>query len=468
MNQKTILVIDDETSFHRHLCRVLGEEYQVRGISSAREALERVKASQPDLVLVDLKMPDMGGIEFLRELKRTKTSVPTMVMSAYGDIGSVVQAMKLGAADFIIKPFREEKLREDIRLFFSLSENPHEKLFRERIIGKSPQIQEVWRLIEKFAPSDISILLLGESGTGKELFARAVHEMSKRSAGPFIPVDCATLPESLVESELFGYEKGAFTGANERKPGWFETAHRGTLFLDELGNLSPSVQAKLLRALQESTVSPIGSRNQRPVDVRVVSATNIDLKQAVLEGGFRADLFYRLSAMAIVIPPLRERDGDIPLLAQHFVKLYSERYGREVNGISPGAMKNLCAQPWPGNVRELENVIKSAVLLAQERITDEDLPHFFRPQVGGMGAESDAGQVQFSFMRGMDLASEGRVDLKKIGEHAAAEAERNILKDLLQNSSLKKSELAKQLGVDRKTLRVKMRKLGISFKREEN
>ena len=468
MKKKSILVVDDETGFHRHLCRVFGEEYQVQAVSSARDGLERIKGCRPDLILVDLKMPGMGGIEFLRELKRMNSPVPTMVMSAYGDIESVVQAMKLGAADFITKPFRDEKLKEDIRLFFSLSEKDQDKPFREGIIGKSPQILEVWRLIEKFAPSDISILLLGESGTGKELFARAIHEISKRSAGPFIPVDCATLPESLVESELFGYEKGAFTGADTRKPGWFETAHRGTLFLDELGNLSSPVQAKLLRALQESTISPIGSRSQKPIDVRVVSATNIDLEKAVSEGGFRADLYYRLSAVPIFIPPLREREGDIPFLAQHFAKLYSERYGREVNGISAGAMNILCAQLWPGNVRELENAIKSAVLLAQEQITEDNLPRYFHRQVGGAVAGAEAGQISFGFLQRMDLGSEGRVDLKKIGEQAAAEAERRVLRDLLKNSSLKKSELAKQIGVDRKTLRAKMHKLGISHKREGN
>lgn len=467
MKRKTILVVDDERDCHRVLGQILQEEYEVQGAFSAREGLEKLKRFKPDIALLDLKMPGMGGIEFLRELKRMETPVPTIVISAYADVTDVVQAMKLGAADFITKPFHGEKLREDIRLFFSLSEKNQERLFREGIIGESPQILEVWRLIEKFAPSDISVLLVGESGTGKELFARAVHETSKRSSGPFIPVDCATLPESLVESELFGYEKGAFTGADTRKPGWFETAHRGTLFLDELGNLSSPVQAKLLRALQESTISPIGSRSQKPIDVRVVSATNIDLQHAVSEGGFRADLYYRLSAVPILIPPLREREGDIPLLAQHFVELYSERYGSKVNGISPGAMNILCAQPWPGNVRELENAIKSAVLLAQEQITDGDLPSYFHRQVGSAVAGAEARQISFGFLQGMDLGSEGRVDLKKIREQAAAEAERRVLRDLLKNSSLKKSELAKQIGVDRKTLRAKMHKLGISHKREE-
>lgn len=465
MKQKTILVVDDEPDCHRLLHRILDEEFQVKGAFSAREGLNQLRTFRPDLIILDLKMAGMGGIEFLRELKRTDSPVRTIVISAYADVASVVQAMKLGAADFITKPFRDEKLREDIRLFFSVSEKPQGKVFRERIVGESPQIREVWKLIEKFAPSDISILLAGESGTGKEVFARSVHEMSKRSAGPFIPVDCATLPESLVESELFGHEKGAFTGADTKKPGWFETAHRGTLFLDELGNLSSPVQAKLLRALQESTISPIGSRSHKSVDVRVVSATNIDLERAVSEGGFRADLYYRLGAVSIFIPPLREREGDVALLARHFVKLYSAKYGKELAGINDLAMALLCAYSWPGNVRELENVIKSAVLLAEEQITTDDLPLYFRRQAGSTGAAAEAGQGEFSFIARMDLGSGGKVDLKKIREQAAAEAERSILRDLLKNSSLKKSDLAKQLGVDRKTLRAKMRKLGVSLKR---
>jgi DNA-binding NtrC family response regulator len=464
MNQKTILIVDDEPSLVAHLCRLLGEVYQVEGVSFAAEGLDRVKTAQPDLILLDLKMPKMGGIEFLRELKRIGCAIPAMVMSAYGDVAAAVQAMKLGAVDFISKPFNDEKLKEDIDLFFSLSGEPGERIFKESIAGNSTQMQQVWSLIEKFAPSDIGILLMGESGTGKELFARAIHEMSKRSSGPFVPVDCATLPDSLVESELFGYEKGAFTGASTNKAGWFETAHKGTLFLDEVGNLSSSVQAKLLRTLQESTIAPIGSRSHRRVDVRVISATNIDLEQAVSQGGFRADLYYRVSAVPIIIPPLREREGDIPLLARHFVRLYTQRYGKEIDGISSGAMEILCSHSWPGNVRELENVMKSAVLLAQERIEDQDLLPYFRRTVGRpVGGEAGAKQVEFSFMVGMNLGSGERVDLKKIRGQAAAEAERRIITDLLTKSSRKKSEIAKQLGVDRKTLRAKMRKLGISL-----
>ena len=472
MSKKTILVIDDEPSFIRHFCRILGEEYQVQGVSSAREGLERVETFRPDLILLDLKMPKMGGIEFLRELKRMESPAPAIVMSAYGDIPSVVQAMKLGGVDFITKPFHDEKLKEDIRLFFSLSESPQEQLYKGIIIGESPQIQAVWALIEKFAPSDISIILVGESGTGKELFVRTIHEMSKKGAGPFVPVDCATIPESLVESELFGYEKGAFTGANTRKPGWFETAHKGTLFLDEVGNLSSSVQAKLLRTLQERTISPIGSMRHIPVDVRVISATNIDLEQAVSDGGFRADLYYRLSAVRVVIPPLRERDGDIPLLAQHFVKLYGERYGKELKGISPGAMRILCSHSWPGNVRELENVIKWSVLMVREEVTERDILSYFQQGVrqprgaeAGLPWQTGAGQDEINFMRGLHSAElAGRTDLKKIRDQAGAEAERRVLMNLLKKTSLKKSELASQLGVDRKTLRVKLRKLGLSLK----
>jgi len=469
MKQKTILIIDDEPALLAHLRRLLGGDYLVGVASSAREGLDRAKTARPDLILLDLKMPEMGGIEFLRELKRMADHIPTIVMSAYADVATVVQAMKLGAVDFVSKPFNDEKLKQDIEIFFSRSKGPREKLFKESIVGNSTQMQQVWSLIEKFAPPDIGILLIGESGTGKELFARAIHEMSKRSHGPFVPVDCATIPESLVESELFGYEQGAFTGANIKRPGWFETAHKGTLFLDEVGNLSSPVQAKLLRTLQESTISPIGSRNHRSVDARVISATNIDLQHAVSEGGFRPDLYYRLSAVPITIPPLREREGDIPRLARHFVDFYSQRYGKEVSGISSGAMEILCSHLWPGNVRELENVIKSAVLLAGEQVMEQDLLSHFNKgvrQTGKAGAEVN--QFEFSFMYGMNLGSGGSVDLKKIREQAAEEAERRIIRDLLKKSSQNKSGIAKQLGVDRKTLRAKIRKLGISLDREKH
>jgi len=461
MKQKTILVVDDEPNFLVYLHRLLGDHYRVHGVTSAREGLEQVKTLSPDLILLDLKMPAMGGIDFLRELKRGNSRIPSIIMSAYGDIASAVQAMKLGAVDFITKPFSDGKLKEDIDLFFSRFESPQERPLKPSIVGTSPQIQEVWKLIEKFAPTDISILLLGESGTGKELFARTIHEMSKRSTGPFVPVDCATLPESLVESELFGYEKGAFTGANSSKPGWFETAHKGTFFLDEIGNLSASVQAKLLRSLQESSISPLGSRRQKIIDVRVVSATNIDMERAVSEGEFRTDLYYRLGTMSIDIPPLREREGDISLLAQHFMSLYSERYGKNVEGISPSAMAILSSHSWPGNVREMENVMKSAVLMAREQITEEDLSSHFHRKIGGVRGNAQAGHNP-GLMLGVNSGLGVKIDLKKIREQAAEEAERIILRNLLKQYSLKKSEMARQLGVDRKTLRAKMRKLGLS------
>jgi DNA-binding NtrC family response regulator len=464
MSKKSILIVDDEPVFIRHLRRLLGEDYQVQGVLCAREGLELLESSPPDLILVDLKMPKMGGLEFLQELRRRELLFPTIVMSAYGDVAAVVQAMKLGAVDFVTKPFHDEKLKEDIRLFFSLSERRQEQLFRRKIIGKSRQIQEVWKLIEKFAPSDIPLLLVGESGTGKELFARSIHEMSKKGAGTFVPVDCATIPESLVESELFGYEKGAFTGATARKAGWFEAAHKGTLFLDEVGNLFSSVQAKLLRTLQEMTISPVGSAKHLPIDVRVISATNINLERAVSEGGFRSDLYYRVSAVQIVIPPLRKREGDIPLLVQHFVDTYSDRYGREVKGVSDRAMAILCSHSWPGNVRELENVVKSAVLMAREQITEQEVLPYFHRGIEQPGGAVAAGQNEVSFMYGMHSGPGGKVDLKKIREEAAAEAERRVIRSLSTNSSLGRSELAKQLGVDRKTLRNKLRKLGISLK----
>jgi len=284
------------------LGQILREEYEVRGAFSAREGLEELKRSQPDMVLLDLKMPGMGGIEFLRELKRMRTPVPTIVMSAYADVTDVVQAMKLGATDFITKPFHGEKLREDIRLFFSLSEKPQEKVFRERIVGKSPQIREVWKLIEKFAPSDISILLLGESGTGKELIAKALHYNSQRANERFVAVNCGAIPANLMESELFGHKVGSFTGALRDKKVSLKRPIGGTLFLDEIGNLSLQIQVKLLRVIQEREFVHLGGKRPIKVDVRLIVATNADLNKAIKLGQFREDLYHRIHAVTIHLP----------------------------------------------------------------------------------------------------------------------------------------------------------------------
>jgi transcriptional regulator with GAF, ATPase, and Fis domain len=291
--------------------------------------------------------------------------------------------------------------------------------------------------------------------------------MSKRQTGPFVAVDCTTLPESLVESELFGHVKGAFTGATVNRTGWFETAHKGTLFLDEIGNLSLSVQAKLLRTLQESTIAPVGSRTPRRIDVRLISATNVDLEKAVADGAFRADLYYRLSTVPVRIPPLRQRDGDIPILVHHFLKLYNERYGKNVTEVDGAAFKILCGHSWPGNVRELENVIKSAIFLAQDRITERELVPYLLKPARAVGHAESAARAEPKFTNELQSNPGAGIDLKKIRQEAAEEAEKNVIQKIIGRSASTQSELAKLLGVDRKTLRLKLKKLGIGFKKHE-
>lgn len=466
MTNPTILIVDDNQDLLDFLSMCLGDRYQVDAQASPVAALDKLKSDRPDLILLDVMMPDMDGISFLQELKHLSSPIiPTIVMSANDDLDNVVRAMKLGALDFFRKPIAPEKLNGEIDRFFAKAKQTPMKMFGNKILGNSRQMREVWDLIEKFAPPDIHILLLGESGTGKELFARVIHEMSKRSQGPFVAVDCATLPESLVESELFGHKKGSFTGATANKTGWLETANNGTLFLDEIGNLSSMVQAKLLRTLQESTIAPVGSRRHKQIDARLVSATNVDLEKAVVEGGFRADLYYRVSTVPIRIPPLRERDGDISLLVDYFIERYNQRYGKNITGIDLHALEILCRHPWPGNVRELENVIKSAILLSGHEITPQNLgAYLLRGEHAAARTASSPATTETKKGSPFEIASDGKVDLKKIRQHAAEEAERAVIEKMTKQNSLTQSKLATLLGLDRKTLRAKLQKLGLGVK----
>jgi DNA-binding NtrC family response regulator len=469
MKAQTILIVDDNRDLLDFFSMCLGDRYHVDALASPLAALEKLKSDRPDLILLDVMMPDMDGISFLQELRhRSNPTIPTIVMSANDDLDNVVRAMKLGALDFFRKPIAPEKLNDEVDRFFAKASKTPRKIFGSKIMGNSRQMRQVWDLIEKFAPSDINILLLGESGTGKELFARVIHEMSKRSQGPFVAVDCTALPESLVESELFGHEKGAFTGATANKTGWLETANDGTLFLDEIGNLSSMVQAKLLRTLQESTIAPVGSRRHKQIDVRLVSATNVDLEKAAAEGGFRADLYYRISTVPIRIPPLREREGDIPLLVDYFIERYNERYGKNITGINPRALEVLCRHPWPGNVRELENAIKSAILLSHQEIVPQSLgTYLLRSVQAPAGTATPAQTKDGKRDEPLEIASDGKVDLKKIRQQAAEEAERAVIEKMMKQSPLTQSKLAALLGLDRKTLRAKLQKLGLGTSKKD-
>ena len=382
----TILVVDDEKNYLVVLETLLRSEgYEVITADNAKDALEIVLESDVDLVLTDMKMPGISGMELLETIKRRKPDIPVIMMTAYGTIEMAVEAMKKNAYDYITKPFKNEELKRTIRKaienYTLLKENRRlSRELRERyrfanIIGKSKPMLEIFSTIEKIASSRASVLITGESGTGKELIAKAIHYSGSRKDGPFISINCGALTETLLESELFGHERGAFTGAIAMKKGRFELADKGTLFLDEIGDMPASLQVKLLRVLQEMEFERVGGTRTIKVDVRIISASNKTMKEEVEEGRFREDLFYRLNVIHIHIPPLRERVEDIKLLVNYFIDKYSKEEGKEGLKISADAWKALYGYHWPGNVRELENVIERAVVLNSDGIIDlDDLP----------------------------------------------------------------------------------------------
>lgn len=385
-SDRTILVVDDEESVRDSLVRILAKEgYQVRVASSGETALLAVRQEPPDLLLTDLRMPGMDGIELLKAVKAISPETQVIVMTAFGSVEVAVRAMKEGADDFLEKPLSRAVLLQVVanafRTHVLITENRflRDELARSRgihnVIGQSPAMQAILRLAQQVAPTTATVLIRGETGTGKEVLAKAIHQLSPRRDKPFVTVNCAALPETLIESELFGYEKGAFTDAKSRRIGRFQQAHTGTLLLDEVAEMAPHLQVKLLRVIQEGVIEPLGSSRPVPVDVRLIAATNRDLEELVKTGAFREELYYRLNVVTIELPPLRERREDIPLLVHHFIRRYAERNGRNIRGIENAAMRALQNHPLPGNVRQLEHIIERAVILAREDvITLRDLP----------------------------------------------------------------------------------------------
>ncbi len=389
MQKARVFAIDDEEEMLENYVRLLTKMgYHCLPQRDSKAAIEEIEHLEPDIVLTDLRMPGMDGLELLDKVKELNPNLPVIIVTAYGDIPTAVESVKKGAFDFITKPFSFDQLRITLdrakRYKILTDENKRLKeqlrfSSDQTIIGRSKRMQEILEVIDRVAITDANILITGESGTGKEMVARTIHSKSLRSQKPFVPVDCAALPENLLESELFGFEKGAFTGANTTKKGLIETAHGGILFLDEVGEMSIRLQAKLLRTLQERVVRRLGSNRFIPVDIRIISATNRDLKRAVQDGSFREDIYYRLNVIHIDIPPLRERRDDIPLFILHFLKRFSEVYKKEVDSISKEAMAALEGYPWPGNVRELQNVIERAVIMNDTGMIDlKDLPEGLR------------------------------------------------------------------------------------------
>jgi two-component system, NtrC family, response regulator HydG len=465
MSDQRVLIVDDEPDMVENCARILARAgYQCLTTTDPEEALGLVESEHPDLLITDLKMPGLDGMELIRRARQLDAALPIIVITAFATIESAVAAIKEGAFDYLPKTFSVDQLRvaADRALGHRSLQLENRNLRAqlrgtfgfENFIGRSPAMAQVFELVRKAGRSEANILVQGESGTGKELVARAVHANSPRVAAPFVVVDCASLPEHLLESELFGHEKGAFTGAVKSKPGLMETAHRGTLFLDEIAELPVSLQVKLLRALQERQVRRVGGTALIRCDVRIVSATNRDLRDLVTKGQFREELFYRVNVIAIQLPPLRERAGDVALLAQAFLKRYRQR---DILGFDEEAMAALEHFPWPGNVRELQNIVERACALAEgDRITRVDLPVYLleRAAAGSRGtpalpARDGAG------------ASGPPPTLREAKQRWLQDLEGAYLRDLLAQHGGNISAAAKIAGIDRKTFHRLLSRYGV-------
>jgi DNA-binding NtrC family response regulator len=453
-----VLVVDDDGGLRESFRLILEEEFEMLEAEDGPSALGLLGSTQVDVVLLDIRLPHMDGIEVLERIRGIDEGVKVILVTAVKTVRTAVAAMKLGAFDYLTKPFDEDELLTVIRralerralereVEYLRSELDRRDDAERQIVGEHPEMHKLAKVIAQTARTTTTVLVTGESGTGKELVARAIHRQGPRRDQPFVAVNPAAISESLMESELFGHEKGAFTGARQRKIGRFEMAHTGTLFLDEIGTLRPELQAKLLRVVQEREIERVGGTRTITLDVRFIAATNVDLKQAVAHGTFREDLYYRLHVVPIHVPPLRERRDDIPLLVDHFVHRYRRRFGKPVIAISPPALAVMRDYPWPGNVRELQNVIERLVALAEGRVIGvEDLP--------------------FDLMFPDRRAKLKEVEALPLKE-ATDEFERQIILRVLERVGWNQSEAARLLGIHRNSLKVKLERWGIRSLREE-
>ncbi len=450
-----ILIADDEANICKVLSATLQREgYQVASARDGEEAIAQLSKETFQVVVTDLKMPKVDGMEVLGWVQRNRPDVPVIIITAHGTVDNAVQALKKGAFDYITKPFEKQDLiaviakavrteslaRSDVH-----AAQPENE--RYRLIGETPAMKAIYDIIEKVADTPSTVLIQGESGTGKELIAAALHFNSARRARPFIKINCAAIPRELMESELFGHEKGAFTGAVNSKPGRFELADGGTLFLDEIAEIPVEMQVKLLRAIQESEFERVGGIQTIRVDVRLVVATNRDLQQEVAQGRFREELFYRLNVVPIRLPPLRERREDIPLLVEHFLAKFNARLNRAIDDISQNAMNLLCNYRWPGNIRELENVIERALVFAEGPVLDvEDLPE---------------GLVEKSSTAPAPLLPGADASMKDIVKQATAELEKDLIVKALAETEGNVTQAARKLKISRKSLQNKMKEFGL-------
>ena len=449
-----ILVVDDEVKMRRVLQMMLEENgYQVVLAGDGEKALDKTGGGNFDLVITDMKMPGKDGLELLRDLRKIDEELPVIVMTAYGTVPTAVEAMRAGAYDYILKPFDLEEMKTVVEKALAmekllrqsryLQEELEAKYEFQDIIGKSPRMQEIFKLVRQVAPTKSTVLISGESGTGKELIARAIHFHSPREKEPLIVANCAALPVALLESELFGHVKGAFTGAHRNRRGRFELADGGTIFLDEVGAMNLDLQVKLLRVLQEKEFEQVGGTGTISVDVRIIAATNQDLRKAIEEGTFREDLYYRLNVIPLHLPPLRERKGDIPLLAHHFLRRHSQELGKNIKDIAPEVLELMLNYDWPGNIRELENALERAVVLGTGESLSADTLPLPPANIPGSGEIKDHLSYQ-------EAKKEFRQSFEK-----------RFFGKLLKRARGNVSQVARLARIDRKNLYQKMKELNL-------
>ena len=463
----TLLVVDDEPSILYFFRQAFaGPEVTLLTAASAAEGAERVARDRPDVVILDINLPDASGLDTFRRIQAVDPRTPVIFITGHGTMATAIEAMRLGAYEYLLKPLELDPLTDLVDRAFEISrlmrvpavipEDSAPPEDADALVGRSPAMQAVYKAIGRVAPQDVTVLVLGESGTGKELVARALYHYSHRVKGPFLAINCAAIPENLLESELFGHERGAFTGADRKRIGKFEQAHGGTLFLDEIGDMTPLTQTKILRVLQGQEFERVGGNEPIKTDVRMIAATNRDLEKMVGEGTFRGDLYYRLNVYTIRLPPLRERGDDLRLLAEHFVRRFSQDLKKDVRGLAPEALERLQAYPWPGNVRELQSVIKQALLQTTGPVV---LPEFLPAAVRDRGPAA-AGAFDFGGLTGF-IHDQIRAGSTALYADYQALTDRHLLAELLGHTGGNLSQASRILGITRATLRTKLNALGL-------
>ena len=471
-NQFRVLVIDDDPGVRDYMEAIVSRQgYEVMAVGDGEQALQSLESAQPDLVTLDVVLPGMDGLQTLSELKKRLPDVPVVMLSGHGQARNIVEAMRLGASDFLRKPFEVEELelafqkalekralKQEVERLRGRARSETELLL---LCGDNPKMKEIRDIIEQVADTDITVLVRGDSGTGKELVARTLFQLSGRRDQPFVKVNCAALPSELLESELFGFEKGAFTGAQKRKLGKFEYANHGTIFLDEISEMHPGLQAKLLQVLQDGEFSRLGSESDVHVDTRIIAATNRNLEEAVGDGSFREDLYYRLNVVTVHLPPLRERIDEIPFLVDHFLQKNNEQYKKNLTHLSSETMNTFMHYHWPGNIRELENMVRRMVVLGNEQAVIEEIADS-RSASDKAEDLNDSKEIE---ALGADFSDGDGIDLKAISRRAAQIAEKRVIERVLHQTRWNRKEAAERLQISYKALLYKMKENGLSERR---